>query len=168
MGIMRSAAVKGIIPPGNKVTELRENIYNIMVVTPKVLEEQLGQQGLDALSEVARQLGNSTAEELKGRLGFGETLKDSADSWKVLGHVLGTKMSERWITEDRVEFDHEYCPQHEAFVKSGKLYCDTMCLPLMEALASGVAPRVKMELVRAADEKDACIKGLVFTYSESE
>ncbi len=160
MGIMKTAAIKGLIPAGNKVAELRHNIYNIMVKTPLVLEEQLGQDGLTALAEVFRRLGREDAKGMKDRLGFGETLKDSVDAWKVIGHVLGSKMSDTWISETRVEFHHQYCPQHEAFQKEGKFYCETICLPYMESIASGIAPSVKMDVVRASDENQPCIKGL--------
>jgi hypothetical protein len=157
---MKSAAVKGLIPPGNKVTELRDNIYNLMVMAPSVLDEKLGQDGLNALEEVFRRLGNADAAAIKERLGFGNTLKDSADVWKVIGHILGSKMHDEWVSDTRVEFHHEICPQYDAFLKSGKMYCSTVCLPYMESIASGIAPDVKMEVVRAADEKAPCIKAL--------
>ena len=160
MGIMKTVAVKGLIPPGNKVSELRQNIYNLMVTTPLVLEEKLGQEGLDALVEVFHRLGEHDAKAMKERLGFENSLQDSADAWKVIGHILGSKMRDEWISESRVEFHHDYCPQFEAFQESGHFYCSTVCLPYMESIASGISPSVRMEVVRDPDQHGPCVKAL--------
>jgi hypothetical protein len=161
MGIMRTAAVKGLIPAGNKVTELRNNIIHLINETAIVLEEKLGEAGLDALSEVFKRLGFQDAKAMKERLGLGDTIQDSADAWSIIGHILGSKMNARWISEDRVEFDHLYCPQHEEFLKTNRIYCEKVCLPYVEAIAEGVSPDVKMEVVKMADTESTCIKAIV-------
>jgi hypothetical protein len=161
MGIMRTAAVKGLIPAGNKVSELRGNIIHLINEAALVLDEKLGEPGLEALSEVFRRLGHQDAKAMKERLGLGDGVKDSADAWSIIGHILGSKMEARWISEDRVEFDHLYCPQYEEFLKTNKMYCETVCLPYVEAIAEGISPDVKMEVVKTADEKSACIKAIV-------
>jgi hypothetical protein len=160
MGIMKTAAVKGLIPPGNKINELRQNIYNLMVMTPLVLEEKLGQDGLNALAEVFHRMGHEDAKTMKERLGLGDSLEDSADAWKVIGHILGSKLRDEWLSESRVEFHHDYCPQYEAFQKSGHFYCSTVCLPYMESIANGISPFVRMEVVRESDRDTPCIKAL--------
>jgi len=49
MGIMKTAAVKGIIPASNKVGELRSNLVRLMTEMPIVLEERFGAAGLEAV-----------------------------------------------------------------------------------------------------------------------
>ena len=161
MGIMRTAAVKGLIPAGNKVSELRANIIHLINETALVLDEKLGEAGLDVLSEVFRRLGAQDAKAMKERLSLGDEIKDSADAWSVIGKILGSKMNARWISEDRVEFDHLYCPQYEEFLKTNRFYCEKVCLPYVEAIAEGISPNVKMEVVKPADEESACIKAIV-------
>ena len=161
MGIQKAAAVRGWVPAGSKVTELRSNIVRLMTEMPIVLEEKLGQEGLEAVSEVFRRLGQQDAETMKGRLGLKNTLKDSLNAWKIIGPIMGAKMEPHWVSKNRVEAHHPYCPQHESFVAHGKVYCDVVCLPYMKALAEGVAPVVKMEVVRAATEEATCVKALI-------
>ena len=80
MGVMKTAAVKGIIPAGNKVSELRLNLMRLMTEMSIVLEERFGSEGLDAVSEIFRRLGEDDARTMKDRLGFGDTLKDAHDA----------------------------------------------------------------------------------------
>ena len=159
MGIMKTAAVKGIIPAGNKVGELRSNLMRLMTEMPIVLEEQFGAAGLEAVSEIFRRLGEEDARAMKDRLGFGDTLKDAHDAWMVVGHVMGSKMKADWISDDRVEFHHQYCPQYDAFKERGKLYCDSVCLPYVSAVGR-IGTGVETDVVKAADDSSPCIKGL--------
>lgn len=163
MGITKTAAVKGLIPAGNKVKELRGNLNRLMTEMPTVLEDRFGQAGLDAVAEIFRNLGAQDAATMKTRLGLGDTLRDSLDAWKVVGNVMGAKMVPKWVSETRVETNHPYCPQYEEFMKQGKLYCDSVCLPYVRAIAEGVSPKVKMEVVRAANKEATCIKALVYS-----
>ena len=159
MGVMKTAAVKGIIPAGNKVSELRLNLMRLMTEMSIVLEERFGSEGLDAVSEIFRRLGEDDARTMKDRLGFGDTLKDAHDAWMVIGHIMGSKMKAEWISENRVEFHHLYCPQYDAFKERGKLYCDSVCLPYVSAVGA-MGKGVKTDVVKAADEAGPCIKGL--------
>lgn len=163
MGLMRTAAVKGMIPSGNKVTELRNNLMRLMTTTAVVMEERFGQEGLDALAEVFRRLGTEDAEALKARLGLGSTLKDALDAWIVIGHVMGSKIETNWVSENRVETDHPFCPQHSAFMRSGKLYCESVCYPYVEAVATGIASNSRMEVTKPATSEKACTKAIVLT-----
>lgn len=160
MGIMKTAAVKGIIPPGNKVGELRSNIVRLITETSTVLEDRFGADGLEAVEEIFGRLGEQDAKTMKTRLGFGDTLKDSLDAWLVIGHILGSKMEPNWVSENRVEVSHSYCPQHKEFLKHGKLYCTHACLPYVGAIGANIGKGVKMEVVRAADENAPCVKAL--------
>jgi hypothetical protein len=161
MGIQKTAAVRGWVPAGNKVTELRGNIVRLMTEMPIVLEEKFGQEGLEAVSEVFRRLGQQDAEAMKARLGLRPTLKDSLNAWKIIGPIMGAKMEPHWVSKNRVEAHHPYCPQHESFVAHGKVYCDVVCLPYMKAIAEGIAPTVKMEVVREPTEDATCVKALI-------
>ncbi|TFG34383.1 hypothetical protein EU527_03490 [Candidatus Thorarchaeota archaeon] len=160
MGIMKTAAVKGMIPAGNKVGELRSNILRLINETAVVLEERFGAAGLEAVEEIFRRLGENDADLMKERLGFGDTLKDSLDAWLVIGHILGSKMEPKWVSEKRVEVRHSYCPQHEEFMKHGKLFCTQACLPYVGAIGEKIGKDVKMDVVHAADENGPCIKAL--------
>jgi hypothetical protein len=161
LGIMKTAAVKGIIPAGNKVSELRDNLMRLMTKMGIVLEERIGQEGLDAVAEIFRQLGAEDAQAMKERLGLGATLKDAHDAWMVIGHVLGSKMVSTWIDENQVEFNHPFCPQYEAFKDKSKLYCEAVCWPYVEAVAVGIAKGAKMEVTAPATEEKACTKTIV-------
>ncbi|MFW9919382.1 MAG: hypothetical protein ACFFED_07270 [Candidatus Thorarchaeota archaeon] len=163
MGLMRTAAIKGVIPAGNKVTELRDNLMRLMTTTAVVMEERFGQEGLDALAEVFRRLGSEDADAMKSRLGLGSTLKDALDAWLVIGHVMGSKIEVNWISENRVETDHPFCPQHSAFLKSGNLYCESVCYPYVEAVATGIAKGSKMEVPKPATKDGACTKAIILT-----
>ena len=162
MGIMKTAAVRGIIPAGNKVSELRSNLMRLITEMSVVLEERFGQEGLNAVSEIFRRLGEQDAVEMKGRLGLGDTVKDAYDAWAVIGHIMGSKMVPQWASDNRVVVDHTLCPQYDSFSKRGKLYCEYACLPYVGAVGEGVAPGVKMEVVRAADDSAPCTKALAF------
>ncbi|TFG28335.1 hypothetical protein EU528_11385 [Candidatus Thorarchaeota archaeon] len=159
MGVMKTAAVKGIIPAGNKVSELRSNLMRLMTEMSIVLEERFGEAGLEAVSEIFKRLGEQDAIAMKDRLGFGNTLQDSHDAWMVIGHVMGSKMKSDWVSENRVEFHHLYCPQYDAFMERGKLYCDSVCLPYVSAVGK-IGVDVETDVVKAADDKGPCVKGL--------
>jgi hypothetical protein len=159
MGVMKTAAVKGIIPAGNKVGELRSNLMRLMTEMSIVLEERFGEAGLEAVSEIFKRLGDEDAQAMKERLGFGHTLQDAHDAWMVVGHVMGSKMRSEWISEKRVEFHHQYCPQYDAFKDRGKLYCDAVCLPYVSAIGR-IGEGVETDVVKAADDDGPCIKGL--------
>jgi hypothetical protein len=164
---MKTAAVKGIIPAGNKVNELRSNVLRLISETSIVLDERFGAEGLEAIAEIFRRLGEEDAKAMKERLGFGDTLQDSLDAWLVIGHIMGSRMEPNWVSQDRVEVSHSYCPQHEQFLKRGKLYCTQACLPYVGAVGENVGKGVKMEVVRAADEKAPCIKALYIPSKDS-
>lgn len=159
MGVMKTAAVKGIIPAGNKVSELRSNLIRLMTEMSTVLDERFGSDGLAAISEIFRRLGEDDAKAMKDRLGFGDTLKDAHDAWMVIGHVMGSKMKADWISENRVEFHHLYCPQYDAFKERGKLFCDSVCLPYVSAVGA-IGKGVVTDVVKAADDQCPCIKSL--------
>ena len=159
MGVMKTAAVRGIIPAGNKVGELRSNLMRLMTEMPIVLEEQFGAAGLEAVSEIFRRLGEDDAKAMKDRLGLGDELKDAHDAWVVIGHVMGSKMKADWVSDNRVEFHHLYCPQYDAFKERGKLYCDSVCLPYVSAVGA-IGKGVETDVVKAADDSGPCIKGL--------
>ncbi|MFW9908317.1 MAG: hypothetical protein ACFFEF_07060 [Candidatus Thorarchaeota archaeon] len=163
MGLMRSAAVKGIIPPGNKISELRSNLMRLMTTMALVMEERFGKEGLAAVSEIFGKLGEEDAKTLKERLGLGDGLKDALDAWLVIGHVMGSKMDTTWISNNRVETDHPFCPQYEVFKEKGTLYCESVCWPYVEAVAVGVAKGAKMEVVRPANQQNACRKAILLT-----
>ncbi|NWF97242.1 MAG: hypothetical protein HXY34_13980 [Candidatus Thorarchaeota archaeon] len=160
MGLMRSAAVKGLIPAGSKVTELRQNLIRLMSEMSTVLDERLGAQGLEAISEVFRRLGSQDAKTMSERLGLGSTLRDAVDAWLVIGHVMGARMVPKWVSKNRVETTHPFCPQYESFKARGKLYCGAVCLPYVGAVAEGICPGIRMEVVRPADENGTCVKAL--------
>lgn len=164
MGLMKSAAVKGIIPAGNKVSELRTNLLRLITEIPLVLEERFGQEGLEAVSEIFQRLGREDAKFMKNRLGFGDDLQDSVDAWKVIGHIMGSKMEIQLESEDRAVATHSFCPQYEVFKEEGKLhYCEYACWPYVGKVAEGIAPGVKMKIVNEADNLNACTKALVMT-----
>jgi hypothetical protein len=165
---MKTAAVKGIIPPGNKVSELRSNILRLITETSIVLDDRFGPAGLEAIAEIFRRLGEEDARAMKERLAFGDTLQDSLDAWLVIGHIMGSKMEPNWISDTRVEVSHSYCPQHEQFMKRGKLYCTQACLPYVGAIGENIGKGVKMDVVRAADENAACVKALYIPSKDSE
>lgn len=162
MGLTRAFAKRGLIPSGQKVSELRDNLARLMVESAIVLHERFGDEGLDALSEVFRRLGEEDAEQMKNRLGLGETLADAVDAWRVVGHVMGAKMKVVEVSENRVNTEHPYCPQYEKFKERGRLYCESVCLPYVRAIAEGVAPPVRMEVLEPATEDGTCVKSLVF------
>ncbi len=159
MGVMKTAAVKGIIPAGSKVSELRDNLMRLMTEMSNVLDERFGEAGLQAISEIFKHLGEEDAQNMKTRLGFGDTLKDAHDAWMVVGHIMGSKMKAEWISDKRVEFHHLYCPQYDAFKKRGKLYCNAVCLPYVSAVGK-IGTGVETDVVKPADDKGPCIKGL--------
>ncbi|MEM4735976.1 MAG: hypothetical protein QXS20_09705 [Candidatus Thorarchaeota archaeon] len=161
MTIARTAAVKNIIPAGSKVKELRGNLNRLLAELPILMSERFGNAGLDAVSEIFRRLGTRDAEAMKSRLGLGSGLRDALDAWLIIGNLLGSKIDVHWISDERVETEHPYCPQHEEFVKRGKIYCDSVCIPYVSAIASGIAPNVSTEVVRNADETHTCVKALV-------
>jgi hypothetical protein len=168
LGLMKAAAVKGLIPAGNKVGELRSNLLRLITETSVVLDERFGPAGLEAVSEIFQRLGEEDAKTMKERLGFGNTLKDALDAWLVIGHIMGSKMEPNWVSENRVEVSHSYCPQHEEFLKRGNLYCTAACLPYVGAIAQDIGKGVKMDVVRAADENAPCIKALSVPTEEIE
>ena len=157
---MKTAAVKGLIPSGNKVSELRTNILRLINETSIVLEERFGSAGLEAIEDIFQRLGENDAILMKERLGLGDSLRDSVDAWLVIGHILGSKMEPNWVSEKRVEVSHSYCPQHEEFLKHGKLYCTQACLPYVGAIAEKIGKDVKMDVVHPADENGPCVKAL--------
>ncbi len=161
MGIMRKAAVKGLIPSGMKARELQNNLMRLMTTTATVLDEKLGSSGLDALSEVFRRLGAEDAKSLKDMLGLGETLKDALDAWLVIGNIMNAKIEPTWTSDSRVETIHPYCPQYEFFKKTGKLYCDTVCIPYVQSVAEGINASIRMEVVKPATMDHACTKALL-------
>lgn len=168
MGIMKTAAVKGMIPAGSKVGELRNNLFRLITEIPIVLEERFGTHGLEAVAEIFRRLGEEDAVVMKERLNLGSSLKDSVDAWIIIGHMMGSKMNITWENENRAVADHPFCPQYEEFKKHGKIYCGSACLPYVGAIAEKIAPGVKMEVVQPADTNRTCTKALVYTPTEVE
>ena len=168
MGIMKTAAVKGVIPAGNKVGELRDNLFRLITEMPLILEKRFGADGLDAVSEIFRRLGEQDASSMKERLGLGDTLKDAVDAWVIIGHIMGSKMDVIWESETRAVADHPFCPQYEEFKKHGKIYCESACLSYVGTVAEKIAPGVKMELVQPADMNRTCTKALAYTPSNVE
>lgn len=166
MGIMKTAAVKGIIPPGNKISELRNNLLRLIVELPFTMDKRFGTKGLEAVAEIFKRLGEDDASTMKERLGLGETRKDAVDAWIIIGRIMGSKMNITWESENRAVADHPFCPQYEEFKKHGKLYCDSACWPYVGAVAEKVAPGVKMEIVRLANMSQTCAKALVFVPSQ--
>jgi len=166
MGLTRTLAVRGLVPSRFIVGEIRNNLYRLMTEVATTLERHQGDDGLALVAEMFRNLGREDAKSIKTRLGLGETIRDALDAWLVVGRLMGAKIQPRWIGPDRVETDHPYCPQHEIFVQSGRLFCESVCLPYVEALATGVAPEVEMEVVRPATMERACTKALVIRRGE--
>jgi hypothetical protein len=160
LGLLKTAAVKGIIPAGNKVRELRSNLLRLVTRTATVMEERFGPAGRDAVAEIFRRLGEEDAKTMKEQLDLGDTLQDSLDAWLVIGHMFGSRMAPKWVSENHVDVSHSYCPQHEELVKNGKLYCIDACLPYVGAVGENIGKGVKMNVVRAADEHAPCIKSL--------
>ncbi len=163
MGMMRTAATRGIIPAWMKVSELRNMSIRLITETMSVLDERFGTEGLEAASEIFRRLGRQDAQALRMRLSLGGSLKDAMDSWLVLANIMGAKMHVRWVSEIRAEADHSFCPQYESFKEHGKIYCEHACLPYVGAVGEDVGEGVRMELVRPADMENECIKALAFS-----
>jgi hypothetical protein len=161
MGIMKTAAVKGIIPAGNKVKELRSNLFRLMTETAKVMDERFGEDGLAAVSEVFQRLGMQDGADMQERLGLGGNLQGALDAWVIIGHIMGSKIEVSWTDENKVETDHPFCPQHEAFKQGGKIYCESVCWPYVESVAKAIDPRIEMEVPKPATDKEACTKALV-------
>lgn len=159
---MKSAAVKGIIPAGNKVHELRSNLFRLITEIPLVLETRFGEQGLAATAEIFQKLGQQDALIMKNRIGLGNTLKDAVDAWIIIGHIMGSKMDMTWESDTRAVSYHPYCPQYEEFKKNGKIYCETACWPYVGSIGENIAPGVKMEIVKPADMDHACTKALEY------
>ncbi len=162
MGLARKLAVRGMIPSPMKVAEIRDNLYRLMTELAVVLDERFGEAGRDAVAEVFRRLGTEDAGLLRERLELGDSLQDALDAWLVVGGLMGAKIRVRWVNDSRVETEHPYCPQHAAFVKRGSVYCDTVCLPYVEALAKGISHRVRMDVVVPADMSHTCTKALYY------
>lgn len=168
MGIMKAAAVKGIIPAGNKVKELRSNLFRLMTETATVMEERFGEEGLAAVAEVFRRLGGQDGQNMKDRLGLEENLRGALDAWLIIGHMMGSKIDVTWTSDNRVETDHPFCPQHESFRKAGKMYCEAVCWPYVEAVAKGIGPQIEMEVPKPATAEEACTKALVLKAPSDE
>ncbi|MBY8996203.1 MAG: hypothetical protein KGD60_00630 [Candidatus Thorarchaeota archaeon] len=168
MGIMKTAAVKGMIPAGNKVGELRSNLFRLITEMPFVLEDRFGAEGFDTVAEIFKRLGEQDATAMKKHLGLGDTLKDSVDAWIIIGHIMGSEMDVTWESENRAVANHPYCPQYEEFKKHGKIYCESACWPYVGAVAEKIAPGVKMEIVQQAEMGRTCTKALVYTPSNVE
>lgn len=168
MGLMKTAAVKGIIPAGNKVSELRGNILSLITTMSTVLDERFGEEGLNAVAEIFKRLGEADAKAMTERLGLGSTLKDAVDAWTIIGHIFGAKMEPKWISENKVETYHPFCPQYNSFKEKGKLYCEVACLPYVRAIGENIGSGVKMEIVRPANMDDTCVKALVLETTENE
>jgi hypothetical protein len=163
MGLMKTAVVKGIIPAGNKVNELRSNLFRLITEIPFALDERYGAEGLEAVVEIFRKLGEEDALAMKERLGLGDTLKDAVDAWIIIGRIMGSKMNVTWENDNRAVANHPFCPQYESFKKHGRLYCESACWPYVGTVAERIAPGVKMEIVRPANMSQTCTKALVFT-----
>ncbi|MFW9798983.1 MAG: hypothetical protein ACFFD9_00960 [Candidatus Thorarchaeota archaeon] len=168
MGLMKTAAVKGIIPAGFKARELQNNLLRLIAEIPMVMEERFGDEGLEAIAETFRRLGKRDAAIMKERLGLGDTLKDAMDAWIIIGHIMGAKMEVTRESDHRVVADHPFCPQYEESKKHGKIYCESACWPYVGTIAAEIAPGIRMDMVRPADMDRACTKALVFTTSEVE
>ncbi|MFW9974896.1 MAG: hypothetical protein ACFFDQ_06510 [Candidatus Thorarchaeota archaeon] len=168
MGILKTMAVKGIIPAGNKVKELRINLFRLITEMPFVLEKRFGAGGLDAISEIFQHLGEQDAITITNQLGLGKTLKDAVDAWVLIGHIMESKMNVTWENDNRAITEHPYCPQYEEFKKKGKLYCEYTCWPYVGTVGAMIAPGVKMEILRPADMNKSCRKALVYTLSKDE
>ncbi|MHA1246662.1 MAG: hypothetical protein ACTSPE_04990 [Candidatus Thorarchaeota archaeon] len=168
MGIMKAAAVRGLIPAGNKVTELRSDLFRLMYEMAEVLEEKYGREGLETAAEVFARLGAQDGELMKSRLGLGDTLHDALDAWVIVGNIMGAKIKPRWVSDMHVETEHPYCPQHEVFVERGKIYCEHVCLPYVNTLAKTICPAVEPEVVRAANMDHACVKALMLPEEKAE
>ncbi len=166
MGLTKMAAVRGLIPCGNKLSEVSNNLYRLMTTMSDILEKRLGPEGLSIVSDIFRQLGTEDAAALKTRLGLGDSIDDALDAWLVVGNVMGAKMKARRESPTRIVTEHPYCPQHESFLKHGKLFCDAVCIPYVSALAEGVAPGVKTEVIIPADMEHTCTKALVVQEDE--
>ncbi len=166
MNLTRTAAVKGLIPAGKKVTELRQNLTRLMAEMANVLDQQFGREGLSAVAKIFETLGSQDAQLLKKRLGLGNQLRDAVDAWIVIGRLMGSKMVIRWVSNEHVETDHPFCPQYEAFKARGRLYCEAVCLPYVKAVAEGIASDVQMRVIRPASESAACTKALVLRHEE--
>ncbi len=168
MGILKTMAVKGIIPGGNKIKELRSNLFRLITEMPFVLEGRFGAEGLEALSEIFQHLGEQDAVAITNQLGLDKTLKDAVDAWVLIGHIMGSKMVVTWESENRAITDHPYCPQYEEFKKRGKIYCEYSCWPYVGTVGTLIAPGVKMEILRPADMNRSCRKALVYSPSIDE
>lgn len=168
MGLMKTAAVKGIIPAGNKVSELRGNILSLITTMSTVLDERFGEEGLNAVAEIFKRLGEADAKAMKERLGLGATLKDAVDAWTIIGHIFGAKMEPKWVSDTKVETYHPFCPQYNSFKETGKLYCEAACLPYVRAIGENIGSGVKMEVIRPANMDDTCVKALVIEKTENE
>ncbi len=114
------------------------------------------------MAEIFRRLGSEDAVTMKKRIGFGSTFQDSVDAWKVIGHIMGSEMEVEIEGEDRAVATHSFCPQYEMFKDKNKLhYCESACWPYVGEIAEGIAPGVKMEILREADSEGACTKVLI-------
>ncbi len=163
MSLMKRAAVKGIIPSGNKVSELRSSLIRLMTEIPTMLEEQFGEDGAMATAEIFRRLGSEDAQGMRERLGLGSTLRDALDGWVIIGHVMGAKMEVTWSSKTKASTGHLFCPQHRMYADRGKIYCDIVCLPYVEAFATEINPKIAMEVDKPADMNAACVKSLVIS-----
>ncbi|MFX0056632.1 MAG: hypothetical protein ACFFAD_17015, partial [Candidatus Hermodarchaeota archaeon] len=150
MGLMKTAAVKGIIPAGFKARELQKNMLRLITEVPIVMEERFGVAGLEAVAEIFKRLGEHAAGEMKERLDLDDTLEDAMDAWIIIGHIMGAKMKVTWESDHRAVADHPFCPQYEESKNRGKIYCEFACWPYVSTIAEEIAPRVKMTMVKPA------------------
>ncbi len=160
MGLLRSIAVHGLVPSGLVVGQLREFINELIATTAEVIGARFGEVGFEALEEVFRRLGEGVAGRLREQLSLEPSVAGAADAWRVLGSLLGAKMDVHWQSGRVAEFTHSHCPQYEAFVQHGRLYCDSTCIPFVGSVATGVAPPVRVRVSRHADSEGLCIKAI--------
>ena len=161
MNIKRFFASRGLITNGARFSIVSESFYKLMVGVADLLKKNFGEKGERLLANLMAKFGTEDGEKMKEELNLGNSLRDAADAWLIMGNIFKVKMVAKKLNENEIEFHHPNCPMWNFFKSKGKIYCKTLCLPYVESLAKAVSPNIEMVVVQPPTEENTCIKKLV-------